>query len=301
MPRRNAQVAGDGPETRARKRARLEAESGCCWPTAVEALANRNLLALVLSYHKETYEAEWDRIREDLILGDMRRVVARQPQFEFHHNRDRLGSIPYLFLRVCRSQKLEAAQWFHTTFQVTAEEVRYKNNAIFAYTCEQGDLAFAQWLHATFAITVVDARSRGDAAFRWACFGGHLAVAQWLNVTFQLIATNDRDMLYGAFEYACARGQLPTVRWLHGMVVITGAEVRQRENQVFRWACSGGHLDVAQWLHTTFQLTARDITANYVLQVERASRIVDFLSIAPIARWLRATFYPLTRRCKFAN
>ena len=56
------------------------------------------------------------------------------------------------------------------------------------WACGGGHLKVLQWLHSTFSLTEEDARSRDNDVLQWACENGHLEVevCRWLHSVFNV-------------------------------------------------------------------------------------------------------------------
>ena len=84
----------------------------------------------------------------------------------------------------CKNGHLEVCKWLESTFNLTTEDIRSKNNYALQLSCWNGHLEVCKWLVSTFNLTTKDARSKNNYALLWACYFGHLEVCKWLEETF---------------------------------------------------------------------------------------------------------------------
>lgn len=300
MPRRKAQQdvvpVERGVETRAAKRARIASSTSaaapvCAWPSAVEALRDRNLLTLVLAYDGKTYDDEWKLVRQDLVeRGEVRRAVARQPQYQFHLRPTTEMRPDQLLVEVCIAGHLDAAKWVQETFAHPTSELSLVGSAVFRHACSTGRLALAQWLVLTYPVL---AENDCKLAFRQACQYGHLPTAQWLHVAFSLTATDVRYMHCELVRLTCDHGHVAVLQWLHATFVLTADDIAAHNHYAVRWACINGHLSVLQWLHTTFTIPT-DIVVAYFPQVCHSGHL-------DLAQWIQATFIFRPRDIRHAS
>jgi hypothetical protein len=174
---------------------------------------------------------------------------------------------------------LPAARWMTEKYALADCVIDRTNpRRIFTSVCFEGHLAVAQWLATTFRITAEDVRSRENQALWSACRNGHLTVVQWLTNEFKLTAEDVRSKKNRASWSACWHGHLTVVQWLTNEFKLTADDIRVDGNAALSGACHNGHLETVQWLVETFALTIADARAAIALIRARGKQpLTDWL------------------------
>jgi ankyrin repeat protein len=192
------------------------------------------------------------------------------------------SSYDYLFLEVCRNEKIDVLNWLYSIEKPNI-------NAIydaFIYACGSGNLNIAKWLcnlnehicnqlfYWIFNYDII--LNCSDEAFNRACYNGHLDIVQWLYSLDDKpdIHLNDEE----PFRSACISGNLNLVKWLYNLD--NNIDIHANDDEAFRFACECGHLDIAQWLYSL------DGKIDIHAHDDHAFKYACELNNIDIAKWL---------------
>ena len=184
--------------------------------------------------------------------------ISRQPiPLEHPCFCDTIESNKYViyFSRCCEHGHLAVAQWLVERFELTAEDVKSKDNWVLRMSCSCGHLEVAQWLAVHFNLTARDARSYNNHALHMSCSHGHLEVAQWLTKTFGLTAEDARSNRNYALWKSCEHGHIAVVQWLVEHFELTVEDARVWDTEASQTSCEQKYPDVIHWLVERFGVT----------------------------------------------
>jgi hypothetical protein len=151
-----------------------------------------------------------------------------------------------IFLGLCSTGHLSAAQWFHRYFDVINIHAVY--DIAFQQASYGGHLVVVQWL---YSLGEVNINADHYAAFRLACTEGHLSVAQWI---YSLGGVDIHGQNENIFRFTCIHGHLLVAQWLYSLFDVN---IHAENDWVFEYACINGHLAVAQWLYSLGRIKTR--------------------------------------------
>jgi len=157
---------------------------------------------------------------------------------------------------------IEMVQYLVEKFELTAEDARANDNVVLRWAASNGHLEMVQYLVEQFKLTAEDARANDNVVLREVAENGHIEMVQYLVETFELTAEDARACVNYALRLSAAKGQLEMVKYLVEQFKLTADDARADDNFVLRWAAEKGHLEMVQYLVDQFELTAADVTAR---------------------------------------
>jgi hypothetical protein len=134
-------------------------------------------------------------------------------------------------------------------------------------------LALARWIHTSFHLSAEDVRTNDNSALKLACFMGHFDVLKYLHTEFHLTAEDARYKYNFALSVASQYGHYDVVKYLHLGFHLTAKDAQAYDKETLRVACANGHLRVIKYLCIEFEQSLDDIQANLKCALEMASSI----------------------------
>jgi hypothetical protein len=157
---------------------------------------------------------------------------------------------------VCINGHLQVFLWLVEEFNISTDEIHYRNGTLFSSAAYNGKVDMFKYLMNIMNIT----ESRIDNTFEIVCNAGQLEICQLLFENYQY---SWQKKIFKYFEYACRNNRLDVAKYIR-------PKIDNQENQenreiivkIFQKICEHSKLRMMKWYAKTFVLTPAEIASD---------------------------------------